>query len=168
MTSLDAFPPPTIICRFGEIILMAHHGHGKASGSTNAILRHSGPDQVVHGPLGTPSSLHGPPILATYKQQSNPFTNSFSGLPKSHLIQDRALGAHVSVLIWLNWCPSICASFAAVSLLVHCGLLSMAIWCPRSPALRQCRTVPVQWLVQQPGRASLRSEAPNKWCLFSV
>jgi len=32
---------------------------------------------------------HGPPILTTYKQQSNPFTNSFASFPRSHLIQDR-------------------------------------------------------------------------------
>jgi len=72
----------------------------------------------------------GPPILATYKQQLNPFTitNSFAGLPRSHLIQDRiyntgshliqdrALGAQMSCGgAYLAWCPSICASFAALS-----------------------------------------------------
>src|SRR6218665_772119 len=39
---------------------------------------------------------------------------------------------------------------------------------PVCPLLRQCRAVPFQWFVQQPGRAFLRSEAPPQCCLFSV
>src|SRR6218665_858787 len=79
---------------------------------------------------------------------------------------------HVAVLSWPRALLS--ARALPTSLFLCSRPPYTAVFCPWRfgvpvrPLLRQCRAVPFQWFVQQPGRAFLRSEAPPKCCLFSV
>src|SRR6218665_1890787 len=85
----------------------------------------------------------------------------------------------IASLVWLclsDWvsshlhefCHSLSLSLSSLCRPLYTGPLCVAIWCSHLPALRHRRAIPFLWLVQQPGWASLGSDASPKWCLFSV
>src|SRR6218665_634907 len=89
-------------------------------------------------------------LLTSWSSSSGSMASACSGR------QSLRSSSRVDLHTWLGTLLSIYASFTALSNLVQqaavkCGLLSKASWRSRLSSLRQCRAVPFQLLVQQPG-----------------